>query len=350
MGGFDPEAKMSLQNPMKILVTGGTGYIGSHMVLVLLESGHDVVVLDNLSNSQQVSLERIADLAKRSPQFIQGDIRDSDLLKSLFAGHTFEAVIHFAGLKAVGESVARPLDYYDNNVAGSLRLFQAMAEAGVKKLVFSSSATVYGDPASVPISEDFPLSTTNPYGTTKLHIENMLRDLQAADPAWHIAILRYFNPVGAHPSGQIGEDPNGIPGNLLPFIAQVAVGKREYLNVFGADYPTADGTGVRDYIHVLDLVEGHLKALDALQQHPLLICNLGTGKGYSVLEMVAAFARAAGRPIPYRIAPRRAGDIAECYAAPARARQLLGWRASRDLAQMCNDHWAWQSSNPNGYS
>lgn len=332
---------MNLKQPMKVLVTGGAGYIGSHMVLVLLESGYVVVVLDNLSNSQQISLERVAELAGRAPLFVQGDIRDSDLLANLFAEHALDAVIHFAGLKAVGESVTQPMAYYDNNVVGSLRLFQAMAAAGVKKLVFSSSATVYGDPASVPISEDFPLAATNPYGATKLHIETMLRGIQAADSDWRVSILRYFNPVGAHPSGMIGEDPNGIPNNLMPFIAQVAAGQREHLSVFGNDYNTHDGTGVRDYIHVMDLVEGHLKALAALDQHSLL-CNLGTGKGYSVLEVIHAFEKASGKPVPYHFAPRRPGDVAAVYASIAKAHELLDWQAGRSLEQMCADTWMFQ--------
>lgn len=334
----------------KILVTGGAGYIGSHMVLVLLEAGYDVLVLDNLCNAKRESLTRVEQLAGRAPLFVEGDIRDAALLDRLFAEHDIAAVMHFAGLKAVGESVAEPLAYYDCNVVGSLRLFEAMARAGVSTLVFSSSATVYGDPASVPITEDFPLSATNPYGATKLHIEDMLRDLHRAQPAWRIALLRYFNPVGAHESGRIGEDPNGVPSNLMPFIAQVAVGKRESLSVFGNDYATVDGTGVRDYIHVMDLVEGHLAALRALQREAgLLTVNLGTGQGYSVLQMVAAFSRASGRDIPYRIVERRPGDVAQCYADPARAQQQLGWRAKRDLATMCADHWRWQQQNPEGY-
>lgn len=334
----------------KILVTGGAGYIGSHMVLVLLDAGYDVLVLDNLSNAKSESLTRVEQLAGRAPLFVEGDIRDVALLDRLFAEHDIAAVMHFAGLKAVGESVAEPLAYYDCNVVGSLRLLEAMARADVRTLVFSSSATVYGDPASVPITEDFPLSATNPYGATKLHIEDMLRDLHRAQPAWRIALLRYFNPVGAHESGRIGEDPNGVPSNLMPFIAQVAVGKRESLSVFGQDYATVDGTGVRDYIHVMDLVEGHLAALRALQREPgLLTVNLGTGQGYSVLQMVAAFAAASGRDIPYRIVERRPGDVAQCYADPARAQQQLGWRAKRDLATMCADHWRWQQQNPEGY-
>src|SRR5690606_22762475 len=334
----------------KILVTGGAGYIGSHMVLVLLEAGYDVLVLDNLCNAKRESLTRVEQLAGRAPLFVEGDIRVAPLLVRLFAEHDIAAVMHFAGLKAVGESVAEPLAYYECNVVSSLRLVEAMADAGRNTLVISSSATAYGDPASVPITEDFPLSATNPYGATKLHIEDMLRDLHRAQPAWRIALLRYFNPVGAHESGRIGEDPNGVPSNLMPFIAQVAVGKRESLSVFGNDYATVDGTGVRDYIHVMDLVEGHLAALRALQREAgLLTVNLGTGQGYSVLQMVAAFSRASGRDIPYRIVERRPGDVAQCYADPARAQQQLGWRAKRDLATMCADHWRWQQQNPEGY-
>lgn len=334
----------------KILVTGGAGYIGSHMALVLLEAGFEVVVLDNLSNAKIEALARVQALTGKALTFVQGDIRDAALLDSLFAEHRVAAVMHFAGLKAVGESVAQPLSYYDCNVVGSLRLFEAMARADVRTLVFSSSATVYGDPASVPITEDFPLSATNPYGATKLHIEDMLRDLYRAAPDWRIALLRYFNPVGAHPSGRIGEDPNGVPNNLMPFIAQVAVGKRDALSVFGGDYDTVDGTGVRDYIHVMDLVEGHLAALRALQeQGGLMTVNLGTGKGCSVLQMIDAFARASGREIPYRIVARRPGDVAQCYADPTRAARLLGWQARRDLHSMCEDHWRWQHQNPEGY-
>lgn len=332
-----------------ILVTGGAGYIGSHMVLVLLEAGYQVVVLDNLSNSKRVALQRVEQITGRQVTFVLGDIRDRVTLDALFAQYSFSAVMHFAGLKAVGESVQQPLAYYDCNVVGTLRLLEAMQAANVRQLVFSSSATVYGDPASVPIREDFPLSATNPYGASKLHIEHMLNDLQRSDPRWAIAVLRYFNPAGAHESGLIGEDPNGIPNNLMPFIAQVAVGKRERLNVFGGDYPTPDGTGVRDYIHVMDLVEGHLAALRALDQGGLQVCNLGTGQGYSVLQMVDAFFRASGRPVPYQVVARRPGDVAQCYADPGHARVLLGWQARRGLAQMCEDHWRWQVSNPDGY-
>ena len=333
-----------------ILVTGGAGYIGSHTVLRLLEDGHPVVVLDNLSNGSREALRRVEALTGRQVVFEEGDIRDGALLDRLFTEHDVGAVIHFAGLKAVGESVAQPLRYYDCNVVGSLRLLEAMERAGVRTLVFSSSATVYGDPATVPIREDFPLSATNPYGATKLHIEDMLRDLHRADPRWSVALLRYFNPVGAHESGRIGEDPNGEPNNLMPYVAQVAVGKREQLRVFGDDYDTPDGTGVRDYIHVMDLAEGHLAALDALARDGgLITTNLGTGRGYSVLEMVRAFAAASGREVRYQIAERRPGDVASCYADPAHAKQVLGWEAKRGIDTMCADHWRWQSENPNGY-
>ncbi|WP_206208809.1 UDP-glucose 4-epimerase GalE [Vogesella mureinivorans] len=335
---------------MMILVTGGAGYIGSHTCLQLLAAGHELVVLDNLSNSQPEALQRVQKLAGRQLQLVEGDIRDETMLDAVFR-YPITAVIHFAGLKAVGESVAEPLRYYDNNVAGTLSLLKAMKKHGCKTLVFSSSATVYGDPASVPIREHFPLSATNPYGRSKLMIEDMLRDLAHAEPDWRIAILRYFNPVGAHDSGQIGENPNGIPNNLMPFITQVAVGKRAQLSVFGNDYATHDGTGVRDYIHVVDLARGHLCALDKLQQQAgLLTVNLGTGQGYSVLDMVKAFEQASGRTIAYTITPRRPGDVAACYADPAQAEQLLGWRAEKTLADMCADSWRWQNQNPDGYS
>ncbi|HEX5676365.1 MAG TPA: UDP-glucose 4-epimerase GalE [Alcanivorax sp.] len=333
-----------------VLVTGGAGYIGSHTVLLLLEAGRRVLVLDNLSNSSREALERVAAITGKRAEFVEGDIRDTALLDRLFQEHRIGSVIHFAGLKAVGESVAQPLRYYDCNVSGSLRLLEAMDRAGVRHLVFSSSATVYGDPASVPIREDFPLSATNPYGATKLHIEDMLRDLHRADPRWSVALLRYFNPVGAHESGRIGEDPNGEPNNLMPYVAQVAVGKREQLRVFGDDYDTPDGTGVRDYIHVMDLAEGHLAALDALARDGgLITTNLGTGRGYSVLDMVRAFAAASGREVRYQIAERRPGDVASCYADPAHAKKVLGWEAKRGIDAMCADHWRWQSDNPNGY-
>lgn len=333
-----------------ILVTGGAGYIGSHTVLLLLEAGHQVVVLDNLSNSSRESLNRVERLARKSVAFVEGDIRDANCLDTLFSDYDIAAVIHFAGLKAVGESVAMPLSYYDCNVTGSLRLLEAMERAGVQTMVFSSSATVYGDPATVPIREDFPLGSTNPYGATKLHIEDMLRDLYRSNEKWKLALLRYFNPVGAHESGQIGEDPAGIPNNLMPYIAQVAVGKREKLGVFGGDYPTPDGTGVRDYIHVMDLAQGHLAALEALDADGgLLTVNLGTGRGYSVLEMVTAFSQASGRPVPYEIVERRPGDVASCYADPAHANAVLGWEAQRGIEEMCEDHWRWQKQNPEGF-
>ena len=330
---------------MKILVTGGTGYIGSHTVVELLNAGYEVVVVDNLSNSQQVVKERVEKIAGRKFDFVQADIRDRAAMEAAFAAHQVGAVIHFAGLKAVGESVAQPLRYYDNNVSGSVVLFETMAKFGVKTLVFSSSATVYGDPASVPILEDFPLSATNPYGRSKLMIEEILRDLSKAEPDWRIALLRYFNPVGAHESGLIGEEPNGIPNNLVPYIAQVANGQRERLSVFGGDYPTPDGTGMRDYIHVVDLAIGHVKTLERLARDTgVLTYNLGTGRGNSVLEMVRAFEKACGRAIPYQIVERRPGDIAKCYADPTRAREELGWVAERDVAQMCADVWRYQTT------
>ena len=329
----------------KCLVTGGLGYIGSHTCVELLAAGHHVRIIDNLSNSKPAVLDRISEIAGARPEFIRADIHDRGTLREALPG--CDAVIHFAGLKAVGESVAQPLRYYDNNVSGSIALFETMAETGVKTVVFSSSATVYGDPASVPIREDAPLSATNPYGRSKLMIEDILRDVARADPTWRIALLRYFNPVGAHPSGRIGEDPNGIPNNLMPYVAQVAVGKLECLSVFGNDYPTPDGTGVRDYIHVVDLAKGHLAALE--RQGGLLTVNLGTGRGYSVLEMVRAFEAASGRKVPYRIAPRRPGDVAQCYADPSLAAALLGWRAEKGLEAMCADAWRWQSANPDGF-
>lgn len=326
-----------------ILVTGGMGYIGSHTVVELLGAGYDVLIVDNLSNSKASVLERITRIAGRAPLFVEADIRDRATLEGLFADYRFASVIHFAGLKAVGESVTKPLDYYDNNVAGSLLLVEAMAAAGVKSLVFSSSATVYGDPQAVPIREDAPLTATNPYGQTKLVVENLLRDLAASDPDWRIALLRYFNPVGAHRSGMIGEDPRGIPNNLLPYISQVATGKLGHLSVFGADYPTPDGTGVRDYIHVVDLARGHLQALRALPKIAgAQAINLGTGRGYSVLEMVKAFEAASRRPVPIRLVDRRPGDVAQCYAEPSFARQLLNWRAEIGIEDMCRDAWRWQ--------
>jgi UDP-glucose 4-epimerase len=336
---------------MTVLVTGGAGYIGSHTCLQLLQSGYDIVVLDNFSNSQSTSLERVRQLSGVDFPTISGDIRDKSALRKLFSQHQISSVIHFAGLKAVGESTEKPMMYYDNNVVGSLSLFEVMAEFDVKTIVFSSSATVYGDPASVPIREDFPLTATNPYGQTKLMIEHMLRDIYKADSAWRVGILRYFNPIGAHESGMIGEDPNGIPNNLLPYVAQVAVGKLKKLRVFGNDYPTHDGTGVRDYIHVVDLAEGHLAALKYLEKGPnLLTVNLGTGIGYSVLDVVKAFSEQSGIEIAYEFMPRRAGDVALNYADPALAKKMIGWSASRNLAQMCGDTWRWQSKNPQGYA
>ncbi|WP_028862378.1 UDP-glucose 4-epimerase GalE [Psychromonas aquimarina] len=336
---------------MTILVTGGAGYIGSHTVLELLEAGQEVVIVDNLCNSSQESLNRVAKITNKTCAFYQGNILDKTFLDSVFAKHEIQSVIHFAGLKAVGESVAHPVSYYQNNVQGTLTLLDAMADAGVFNLVFSSSATVYGDPASLPIREDFPVGgTTNPYGTSKLMVEMVLQDVAKSDPRWSFAILRYFNPVGAHISGLIGEDPNGIPNNLLPYIAQVAVGKLKELAVFGDDYKTKDGTGVRDYIHVVDLALGHLKALNKINSSTgVHIYNLGTGNGYSVLEMVKAFEKACGKEIAYRLSPRREGDIAACYAAPDKASTELNWQAKRGLEEMMQDTWRWQSNNPNGY-
>jgi UDP-glucose 4-epimerase len=335
----------------KILITGGAGYIGSHTCVELLAAGCELVVVDNLCNSKREALHRVEAISREKITFFELDLRDQPGLKRIFAEHSIDAVIHFAGLKAVGESVEKPLQYYDVNVTGSLMLFEAMAAANVKTLVFSSSATVYGDPQSVPIREHFPLSATNPYGRSKLMIEDILRDLYRADASWRIALLRYFNPVGAHTSGKIGEDPNGIPNNLMPIVAQVASGKREAVSVYGNDYPTRDGTGVRDYIHVMDLARGHVKALDALRaREGLMTLNLGTGNGYSVLDVVRAFEKASGRPVPYKVAPRRPGDIAECFADPALAAETIGWRAEMDMDKMCADAWRWQSANPNGFA
>lgn len=335
---------------MKILVTGGAGYIGSHTCLELLQAGYEVVVVDNLSNSKEESLKRVQELAGKTLEFHKVDLLDKEALKAVFDSASIEAVVHFAGLKAVGESVTIPLHYYHNNVTGTLVLCEVMERHGVKNIVFSSSATVYGDPHTVPITEDFPLSPTNPYGRTKWMIEEILRDLHRTDEVWNIALLRYFNPVGAHPSGRIGEDPNGIPNNLLPYIAQVAVGKLSELPVFGNDYPTPDGTGVRDYIHVVDLSVGHLAALLKLTSNPGVVTyNLGTGRGYSVLEMVSAFEKTSGKKIAYNIEGRRAGDIASCYADPSKAKKELDWSADRGIDEMCADSWHWQSSNPNGY-
>ena len=338
---------------MKILVTGATGYIGSHTVLELLEAGHTVVGIDNLANSVPESLRRVEALTGCDVPFIEADVRDRDTLTDLLTGQDgqapFDAVMHFAGLKAVGESTEHPLAYYENNIGGTLALTQAMAAAGLRRLIFSSSATVYGDPDRVPIPETAATGQpSNPYGTSKLMIEQILRDLVAADQRWSVGLLRYFNPVGAHPSGRIGEDPQGIPNNLVPYISQVAVGRLEALSLYGDDYPTADGTGVRDYIHVVDLARGHVRALEHLGAG-CHVWNLGTGRGYSVREAVAAFEKASGRTIPVRLAPRRPGDIAECYADPTRARDELGWQAEHDLEAMMRDAWNWQRRNPAGY-
>nr|AOR51259.1 UDP-glucose 4-epimerase [uncultured bacterium pBE3-1] len=337
-----------------ILVTGGAGYIGSHTCVELLNADCAVTVFDNFSNSHPESLARVQRITGKSLRLIRGDCRDRAALVAALRETGATAVIHFAGLKAVGESVQQPLAYYDNNVVGSLRLLEAMRECDVTQLVFSSSATVYGDPQRLPLTEDHPLSATNPYGRTKLMVEEILRDVQHSDASWRIGILRYFNPVGAHASGLIGEDPQGMPNNLLPLVAQVAVGQREHLNVWGNDYSTPDGTGVRDYIHVVDLALGHLKALEALDrlEHPgeCLTVNLGTGNGYSVLEIVRAFEAASGKPVPYKVAPRRPGDVASCYADPNQALKSLGWRAARGLSEMCADAWRWQSTNPKGYA
>ena len=324
-----------------VLLTGGVGYIGSHTAVVLIEAGYEVVLYDNLSNSKLDVLESIEAITGKRPHFIEGDVRDRERLQQTFADHSIESVIHFAGLKAVGESVSMPLEYYDNNIHGTLVLCAAMREAGIKKIVFSSSATVYGDPHTVPIQEHFPLSVTNPYGRSKLFVEELLRDLHQSDPQWSVALLRYFNPVGAHSSGKIGDNPNGIPNNLMPYISQVAVGKLEKLSVFGGDYPTRDGTGVRDYIHVMDLAKGHLKAVERLEeaQEGVLTVNLGTGVGYSVLEMVKAFEKASGRTVNYQVVVRREGDIAECYADPTYAKEVLGWEAELGLEEMCRDSW-----------
>tara|TARA_B100000530_G_scaffold222965_1_gene143434 strand:- start:33 stop:1049 length:1017 start_codon:yes stop_codon:yes gene_type:complete len=335
---------------MMVLVTGGAGYIGSHTCVQLLQAGHEVVVVDNFSNSKPLCLERVAELAGKPVSVHAVDIRDEPGLEAVFTEHDIDIVIHFAGLKAVGESVEKPLEYYDNNVSGTLALLRVMGRHQVRDIIFSSSATVYGVPESVPIDEGFPLSATNPYGQTKLMIEEILRDLQRADERWSVTLLRYFNPVGAHPSGAIGEDPKGIPNNLVPYIAQVAVGKRDRLMVFGADYDTPDGTGVRDYIHVEDLAAGHLAALDAHASEPgVHIYNLGTGHGISVLEMLAAFEEACGRTLAYEMAPRRPGDVATCYADASRAAEKLQWRATRGLSEMTADAWRWQSQNPDGF-
>lgn len=335
---------------MNVLVTGGAGYIGSHTCVELLAEGHDVFVIDNLSNSSRESLKRVEAISGRKLTFYEGDLLNQDVLEKIFRVSGIDAVIHFAGLKAVGESVRVPLTYYHNNITGTLVLLKVMSSHQVKNLVFSSSATVYGDPPTVPIREDFPVAPTNPYGRTKLMIEEVLRDLFMADNTWNMSLLRYFNPVGAHPSGRIGEDPNDIPNNLMPFVSQVAVGKLPELSIFGNDYPTPDGTGVRDYIHVVDLAGGHIQALKILEDSPgLLTINLGTGRGYSVLEMVRAFEEASGKKVPYKIVGRRSGDIAACYADPSLAQKILDWSAGLDIDDMCRDAWRWQSQNPNGY-
>ncbi len=334
---------------MSILVTGGAGYIGSHTSVELLESGYDIIIVDNFLNSKPESLERIKKITGKDFKFYETDLLDEAGLDKIFAENKIDAVIHFAGLKAVGESVAKPMWYYHNNITGTLILCQTMKKYGVKKLVFSSSATVYGNPASVPITEDFPLSTTNPYGATKLMIENILRDVYVSDNEWSIALLRYFNPIGAHESGLIGEDPNGIPNNLMPYVAQVAAGKLKELSVFGDDYDTKDGTGVRDYIHVVDLAKGHLKALSkVMSSNGVDAYNLGTGNGYSVLEMVRAFEEINGVKVPFKIADRRPGDIAECYANPKKAKEILGWEAKLGLEEMCRDSWNFMVKNPQG--
>lgn len=336
---------------MSVLVTGGAGYIGSHTCVELLNVGYDVVVVDNLSNSSEESLKRVKKITGKNLTFYKADILDKEALTEIFEKESIEAVVHFAGLKAVGESVIKPLEYYYNNISGTLVLCDVMRQFGVKSIVFSSSATVYGNPKTVPIREDFPLTTTNPYGSTKLMLENILRDLYESDKEWKIVLLRYFNPIGAHEGGIIGEDPKGIPNNLVPYITQVAVGKLEKLNVFGDDYDTPDGTGVRDYIHVVDLAVGHVKALDRIKNtEGVFTYNLGTGVGYSVLDMVKAFSDVVARDIPYEIKARRPGDIATCYADPSLASKELGWEAKRNLRDMCEDSWRWQKNNPNGYA
>lgn len=341
---------MASSSRQTVLVTGGAGYIGSHTVIELQKAGHQVVILDNLCNSSAEALKRVERITGQPAPLVKGDIRDAGLLDDLLKKHRFDATIHFAGLKAVGESVAKPLEYYDNNITGTQVLLAALHKANVKKFVFSSSATVYGDPESVPLRESARTGATNPYGRSKWFIEFMLGDVAVADPQWSIGVLRYFNPAGAHESGLIGEDPRDIPNNLMPYIAQVAIGRRPHLSVFGSDYPTRDGTGVRDYIHVVDLAKGHLAALaQANRQKGVFTVNLGTGNGYSVLDMVRAFEQASGKKIPYQLVERRPGDIAECYADPAYAKQLLGWSAEKGLQDMCADGWRWQSGNPQGY-
>ena len=336
---------------MKILVTGGAGYIGSHTVILLIEAGYDIVIFDNFCNASKEAIKRVENIVDQKIITVEGDVRNRADLHKVFDNYKIDAVIHFAGLKAVGESVEQPLKYYDNNVNGTAVLCEVMAEHGCKSIVFSSSATVYGDPHATPIDESFPLSATNPYGRSKLFVEEILRDLYVSDNSWKIVLLRYFNPVGAHESGSIGEDPNGIPNNLMPFISQTAVGKREYLSIFGNDYDTHDGTGVRDYIHVVDLADGHVKAINKIANfNEVMTINLGTGKGYSVLDMVKAFEKASGKTVPYKIAPRRAGDIAKCFANPSYAKEILGWEAEKSIDEMCEDTWKWQEANPNGYS
>ena len=334
---------------MKVLVTGGAGFIGSHTVLELLEAGYEAVVVDNLCNSSEESMRRVRELTGKDIAFYNFDVRDREKLEEVFSAHKIDWVIHFAGLKAVGESVKKPMIYYDNNLVSTFVLLETMQKFGVKNFVFSSSATVYGEPERLPLDEECRLSTTNPYGTTKLMQERILQDLYRADNTWNIALLRYFNPVGAHPSGRIGEDPKGIPNNLMPYVAQVASGKLKRIGVFGNDYPTPDGTGVRDYIHVVDLARGHVAAIRALKEPGVHIYNLGTGKGYSVLDMIHAFEKACGKTLPYEIMPRRAGDVPACYASSAKAEKELGWKAQYDLEDMCRDQWNWHKNNPNGY-
>ena len=336
---------------MKILVTGGAGYIGSHTCVELLDAGHEVVIVDNLYNASRKAVERIAEITGKTPVFYQTDLCDRRALESVFEAHDFDAVIHFAGYKAVGESVEKPIEYYTNNLNGTLTLTDLMRRHGVKKIIFSSSATVYGDPAFVPITEECPKGVcTNPYGWTKWMLEQILTDIQTSDPEWSVILLRYFNPIGAHRSGKIGEDPKGIPNNLLPYVAQVAIGRLKELGVFGNDYPTPDGTGVRDYIHVVDLARGHVQALKKFSEAPAVrVYNLGTGHGYSVMDIVKAFEKACGHPIPYSIKPRRAGDIATCYCDPGKAKAELGWEAAYGIDEMCADSWRWQSMNPEGY-
>jgi UDP-glucose 4-epimerase len=334
----------------KILLTGGAGFIGSHLAVELMNAGHHVVIVDNLCNSSTKVLERLTSLSGHNFSFVKADVRNGAVLDQIFTDHQMEGVIHLAGLKSVGESVAEPVRYFDNNVGSTMTLLKAMDKAGVRRIVFSSSATVYGNPEQVPIVESSSLQVTNPYGRTKLVCEDIVRDLQASDPRWQVAILRYFNPVGAHISGTIGEHPHGVPNNLMPFITQVATGQREFLSIFGNDYPTVDGTGVRDYIHVVDLAKGHLAALNYLRNNPSgITVNLGTGRGVSVKELVDTFTRATGVPIPYRFVDRRPGDVASCYAVTSRAREVLGWEAQLDVTRMCQDAWRWQSQNPHGY-